>query len=616
MANLFIDLDTGGAPADVSAQGKTKTFNVAGSFSGWLTIEANCGGEWREVLRFQAPGNDTLDGAFKELRANIGNVTGTVDRITVSADDTGAKFAELPADGTPVDVSALGTFNTVVIGGDPLTGLLKILISDDGSDWTDWKSYQSATVDSAEVVTQFMKVEYDGTGTPEVCIGAINETDSTATPVNNYVYRPGATDEWAAGENVYTDWDELYAALQSTKYLGTRTLEFDGRFSGEVGFANGKICRIPEGTWDMEGVDWTTVNRVTWQNPNFLDAETIVVWDDNAFTEKVARMVGNYQHDGEVHSPLSSAPVLGDEKWVTRLIQSNPNALPMIRIPDNTGFIILFLDSRVQAVTFFSPTAMPAPVVDFGNTFAVIACRGADMRDNFFAGTGFANFLQWPGLNGPHSWDFPAMTGFTSQTVLHGGKFMNTSIDVDTADFTARGNQVRRVDSGAGPITATLFDCSGVVGEAITIMDVSGAAGVNPITVAGVNTIESPYLNKPFQSKTWVSQSGGTWLLQHDSSEDFISSPPFTDDFTCINNATNLVETDTKGAGIAATLPAAASAQKGSKIVIRNTSTAGGGILVTVTPSGGDTVDGALTLGDTTFATYQSDGVSTWYQIA
>jgi hypothetical protein len=692
MANLFIDLDLGGAASSVSALGKTKTFNATGSFSGALIVEANCGGEWRQVLTFNAPGNKTLDAAFQELRLDTSGVVGSVSVVSVSADDTGAKFVELPVNGAAVDVSALGTYNTVVIGGDPLNGLLKILVSDDGADFTDWKAYQSATVDSDEVVTQFMKAEYDGTGTPEVCIGAINETDSNATPVSNYVYRPGATDEWAAGENVYTDWNALFAALQSTKYQGTRTLEFDGRFSGEVGFQNGHICRIPEGTWEMEGVDWTTVNRETWQSPNFLDAETIVVWADNAFTPRVSRMVGNYLHDGEVHSPLSSAPVIGDTKWVTRLINTNVNALPMIRIPDNTGFIIIILDGACQAVTDFSDTAMPAPIMDFGNTFTVVGCRSADIRDNFFAGTGFAGLLQWPGLNGSHSWDFPFLTGFFTQTILHGGKFMNSDIAVDVGDFTARGNQHRRIDSNdiagapdaafttaagettltdstanfnpslvgrtvtiagattpanngtwpiiavtpttvvyanaagvaeaqgaatyviGGPIVATLPSIWGVVGEVITLTDVGGAAGLNPISVVSPSwSVDKPYLTRPFQSKTWRSQPGGTWLLVADSYEDFVTVPDIVADQTAINNATNVV--DTTAMVISLTLPLAATAEKGAIIRVANIGATGNA--TTILLSGGDTiVGGAASVPASDNAAYQSDGGTRWIKIS
>jgi hypothetical protein len=523
-------------------------------------------------------------------------------------------------------------------------------------------------------------------------------SQGAGAPVCHYIYRPGAVDEWAAGGNVYTDWQECFDALQSTKYLGTRTLEFDGRFSGEIGFANGHICRIPAGTWDMEQVDWTTVNRETWQSPDFLDAETVVVWDDFAFTPRVSRVVGNYVHDGELHSPLSSAPVFGDSKWVTRLGNTNPNAQPMLKIPDNTGFIIIILDNACQAVVDPFPVppiiAMPAPVIDFGSgTFVVVGCRGADIRDNFFSG-GAGSFLMWPAMNGPHNWDFPKLGFFNTSTVTHGGPFMDSNAAVAVGDFDAGSNEIRRIDSNdisgapdadfqvsggettltdsganfseeligriltvegatspanngswpidavtgttlvygnaggvaeapgaatytiGGTITATLPDISGVVGEVVTLSDVGGYAGVSPILVDGPNTIEKPYLNRPFQSKTWKSQQGfpGTWLLVADSYDEFLTDT-FTADFDVSLHSTNVG--DSAGGDVAANLPSAASTEKGAIARFKNVATAGANNLK-VTPDGGDTIEGvgaADDIGNGGYKTFQCDGVSNWLRV-
>jgi hypothetical protein len=57
------------------------------------------------------------------------------------------------------------------------------------------------------------------------------------------VFRPGGT----PGANVYTVWQELMAALDSTE--GLRILEFDDSLESP--------CIIPAGTWNMRDVTWT-----------------------------------------------------------------------------------------------------------------------------------------------------------------------------------------------------------------------------------------------------------------------------------------------------------------------------------------------------------------------
>jgi hypothetical protein len=388
---------------------------------------------------------------------------------------------------------------------------------------------------------------------------------------------------------------------------------------------------------------------------------------------------------------------MGDFGFVTRLIVNNAAAAPMLKLPDNLGFYIMFLDNAVQLTSSVSSTC-PAPLIDFGNNFGFVACRGGEALENAFANSNFLFFFMWPSLAGNHNWNFPAMSGFLTQAgARHGGYFMNTNVNdgaIDVGDFAARGNQVRRIDSSdiagapdaafttavgettltdstanfnpslvgrtvtvagattpanngtwpiiavtpttvvyanaagvaeaqgaatyviGGPIEATFPSIWGVVGEVITLTDVGGAAGLNPISVVSPSwLVEAPYLTRPFQSKTWESQPGGTWLLVADSYEESITSV-FAAAFTAVNNSTNLAETDTLGASFAATLPLAADAEAGAKITIRNTSTGGGGFTVDPTASGADTVDGTLALADGSFGTYQSDGVATWYQIS
>src|SRR5512143_773083 len=65
--------------------------------------------------------------------------------------------------------------------------------------------------------------------------GAQGPTGSTGPqltdPLLTFVFRPGATGVEAPGGNVYTDWALLMTAVDATRYLGQRAIEFDNRFA-------------------------------------------------------------------------------------------------------------------------------------------------------------------------------------------------------------------------------------------------------------------------------------------------------------------------------------------------------------------------------------------------
>jgi hypothetical protein len=615
MANLFITLDLGGAPSDSSRLGKTKTINAAGSFSGNLCIEANCGGEWRQVARFNNPGSVEINAALAEIRVNADAVKGTVSQITVSADDQGAKFAELPVNGAGVDVSDLGTYNTIIIGGDSLNGLLKIQISDDDASWTDWKSYQNATVESGEVVTKFMRATYTGSNAPEVCIGAINETDATSTPVTAYVFRPEATGDDAPGGNVYTDWAELMAAVDSTAKYGPRQIYFDSSFS-TFATPNGNACVIPAGTWDMNEVEWTSDAA-----PSSL--RVTVTWEDEAYCPGLTliSLHGFLYHDGTVHSPLSEGLVFRTNEC--KLYNTDPLAAPMIKINPAFGFSASFFTTGCfLGNDELGQTASPAPLFDGNGVFMIMVMSGAWCTANVFANaTGFCFIpLIGAGICGPLDWTFPALTsGWSTGSRLLGGHYPKSptfSPDSDPAVSTGY-NEVRRFDTAANPIEVTLPGAANVEGEVITLSDATGNCGTNQVSViSGTgDTIEKPYLNRPFQSKTWVSHPNGTWVLISDSFEEFVTATITDVAADAVNNSTNVV--DQTANNIALTFPPAVDAKNGSTIVVASISVASGNTVTpTITPASGDSILGSAPVADGGFGTWQSDGLNTWLQIA
>jgi hypothetical protein len=204
MANLFVDLplpvgNGTGPSVDVSALGANKTFQVSGGvYGGSITIEgSNDGGTtWVPLVSFAAPmGKRTLDCAVQFMRTRVSNFTvGTLPAsCAVSSNDDGGSFANLAAtagDGTGAntDVSALGTFNTVIVSG-TFTGTVAIEISDDGTDFVECMLFSGPGFQSKRFTAQFMRVtrkavDTANAGLPVVNVGAISDASGAASAIN------------------------------------------------------------------------------------------------------------------------------------------------------------------------------------------------------------------------------------------------------------------------------------------------------------------------------------------------------------------------------------------------------------------------------------------------
>lgn len=200
MANTFVALPVpssngSGAAVDVSAMGAPKTVAVQGSIRATLNIEVSvsgAAGPWATVASISRDGSNAkgelnLVVAAEFMRITVsGYVLGSAT-AGVGADDRGATFANLPAtagdgSGAAVDVSALGTLNTIVVGG-TWRGVVTIEISQDGANWSGIVNFSSGgngavAARTLEVVAQFMRVTRGGSpsilaGTPTVNVGAV-----------------------------------------------------------------------------------------------------------------------------------------------------------------------------------------------------------------------------------------------------------------------------------------------------------------------------------------------------------------------------------------------------------------------------------------------------------
>ncbi len=191
MANLFVNLPIPagngvGAGVDVSAFGGTKTITVQGAFSGVVTIEySEDGTTFAQLITFAARAKKTFTVAARFMRvrrAGVGLIPGTPN-VDVASDSGGQQFANLPVPaangvGAAVNVSLLGTLNTVVVGG-PFTGNIIIEISEDGTGWAQCLYFGAGGGQTKRFTAQFMRVRRQNIGvvpgTPVVDVGAAND---------------------------------------------------------------------------------------------------------------------------------------------------------------------------------------------------------------------------------------------------------------------------------------------------------------------------------------------------------------------------------------------------------------------------------------------------------
>jgi hypothetical protein len=199
MANLFVDLpfpvlNGAGAAVDTSAMGKSKTVQCTGSFPGvtvTVQVSEDGGNTWAPLITFQSSGEKkTKDVAAQYMRVHVkGRKSGVPfsANCDVGANDNGGNFVVLPmpvgdGNGAPVDVSALGNFTTIVVGGSFKGALVTVESSEDGVDYAACGAgFQSGnSLRNREVIANWMRVNVKGTKTGVTftaiaAVGAIND---------------------------------------------------------------------------------------------------------------------------------------------------------------------------------------------------------------------------------------------------------------------------------------------------------------------------------------------------------------------------------------------------------------------------------------------------------
>ncbi|MDX1421547.1 MAG: hypothetical protein R3322_00315 [Kiloniellales bacterium] len=182
-----------GLAVATGALGRDKTIAVGGSFTGTITVEiANGGSDFCQIATF-VPGDGPriLSFASEEMRTVLQGTSSSAS-IEVAADDIGAQAVTLdvPAGngtGAVTDISALGTFSTVIVSG-TFSGQVSVELSPDGIVFSNtFFTFTSSGCKSSPAAARFARVTRANVkagvgGTPAVHLGAVNDAISAATP--------------------------------------------------------------------------------------------------------------------------------------------------------------------------------------------------------------------------------------------------------------------------------------------------------------------------------------------------------------------------------------------------------------------------------------------------
>ena len=207
MANVFLSVPvpvgTGvGAPVDVTALGREKTFVLDGIKAGSISIEisADGGNKWASEVSLQTDTKTVREFAATHVRAVSTGVRGAVS-LGIASDNIGTQAVTLPVPagsgiGASVDVSALGTFNTVIVDG-PFSGAINIDGSDDGVNWATCMTFIGPAKRSKAFSAQFLRVVRSGASPvvpslPDIAVAAIN--DATAAVDTDELVKVSAVD--------------------------------------------------------------------------------------------------------------------------------------------------------------------------------------------------------------------------------------------------------------------------------------------------------------------------------------------------------------------------------------------------------------------------------------
>lgn len=195
MSQIFINLPApaangSGAAVDMTGFSSLKCVAVSGGASCITVIEMSNdpgGLFWAPVWVFGVGGGEkNFDLACHFMRATVQQYISGTPRVDVGGTNEGTTLVQLdvPAgngNGAALDVSALGLFKTVHVGG-PFTGSLQIEVSEDGvTAWSTVRSYAGPGAQSLTLAAHHMRIRRNGVspnnpGLPLVYMGTTDVT--------------------------------------------------------------------------------------------------------------------------------------------------------------------------------------------------------------------------------------------------------------------------------------------------------------------------------------------------------------------------------------------------------------------------------------------------------
>lgn len=622
-----------GAGVDLSALSANRILLVS-DVAGAITIEASDDDvEYCPVASFSGQKNEQpITIVARYMRVNAAG--GGAAAVAVTAERSVSRFAAIPAPpsngpGASVDVSDFGPLTTIMLGG--VSGNVGIEMSADGSEWSEaFKTFTTDGCQTAEISACFLRAVGKGGSASSLYVGSEEAAgEGFSQPIAALVFRPGATGDDAPGGNVYTDWAELYEAYVALQPFGTVFVEFDSRFSTDLDPEGQQACLIPAGDWDQREAIW---NDYVATGSSF---GSRIIFEDECYVQGPGAMRAFHglilAHDGEVNSPLQIDGMINFHGGFMRLYNTNANAKAMFESVAGVLLFqawnnVIFIGNGPGSTEEVNGFDCPAPIIDAGDGFLGMPQHGGLLCNSAVQGSGFWLIIDADkGPNGPFTYETPLFTGsilVENYTNKHGDFWRSVRYDDPevystnavatpfTADVDMYHNDITPVDTSGGAFNANFPTATLAMGEVVTVKDLGGACGQNPITCvpkAG-ETIESPFLATAGGSRTWIADGLGNWyLLREEISMAVVAT--IAADQTAHYDTVHPV--DSSGGAFNLTFPPASLGAR--KITV--TDVGGGANAVTILLSGADTVQPAApTVAAGEVKSWISDGVSTWTQ--
>ena len=466
-----------------------------------LTVQGMQGGGAQDNTISCVPGSDVVlqwldgSGVLSELQPGVSGGVRTANpdfvrfgwRSIVTSSTTAQPndFLRVDPSGGPLTITLPPAFNNralVVVVKNTTVSTNAISIAPAGGDSID--NGGAYIIADSLGAAQFMS---DGDGNWSVVATDLTTAVAASTQYV-FVFRPGGT----TSANVYATWGPLVAAANGVQ--GQKVIEFDDSLSP---------CVIPVGTWNMTDCIWesstagnatvTIPQGVTFTRLRYISDGVNVVFTGT--TAPVADMTG-----------LDSF-ILNTGATIT-----TSGAGPFFSLTDPTGTATI---AMVFANSLITGTA---PIVSVDNATAsvnVIVGTLCNLQDNTIAITTPGGAAQSVCVNSSAviSQTQPAAT---ASAVINFTRLRWNINPILTGSGTATANDLIECDPTGGPVTVALPPALGIVGQQITVKNISSSTNGITALPTGADTIDgfSAYAtNGPYDSLIYVSDGVSNWSV-------------------------------------------------------------------------------------------------------